>query len=208
MCDFFSFITIPDKKKCLYFNWEQRKSMGLTNACDSHRHILMHYGVETDNFNAYEYNPLTKMFVVDAINGKDDSKQAKKWVSGIDWKTIVEPLIIKPIVNPFELPERTVTNDDIELLKQWAQVRATVGDRVGDTVRATVWDVGDRVGDTVRDTVWGTVGAYVSSFFDVVYPYDYSPAIKLWEQGLVLSFDGKTLRLHTGNDAHIVYEID
>jgi hypothetical protein len=201
MCDFFSFITIPDKKKCLYFNWEQRKAMGLTPACDSHSHILMHYGVETDNFNAYEYNPLTKMFVVDAINGKDDSKQAKKWVSGFDWKTIVEPLIIKPIVNPFELPERTVTNDDIELLKQWATVEATVGATVRDTVEATV-------GATVWDTVWNTVWAYVSSFSDVVYPYDYSPAIKLWEQGLVPSFDGKTWRLHTGNDAHIVYEKD
>jgi hypothetical protein len=125
---------------------------------------------------------LTKQLVVDAINGKDDSKQALKWAQSLDFKTIIEPLIIKPIVNPFELPEATVTPEDIELLKLWASVWAPV--------RASVWD---------------TVGAYVSSFFDIEYKYDFSPAVKLWERGLVASYDGTTWRLHTGKNAKIVY---
>ena len=189
MCDFFSFVTIPAEKKYLYFDWKQRQAM--IEGCDSHGHIVKYYEVTTDAFNAYEYNPLTKQLVVDAINGKDDSKQALKWAQSLDFKTIIEPLIIKPIVNPFELPEATVTPEDIELLKLWASVRASVG--------ASVWA-------SVWYSVWDTVGAYVSSFFDIQYHHDYSPAVKLWERGLVASYDGTTWRLHTGKDAKIVYE--
>ena len=185
MCDFFSFVTIPAEKKYLYFDWKQRQAMKFKN-CDSHRHILEHYKVDTDAFNCYEYNPLTKEFTVDGINTVDDSKQAEEWVEGLDWKAIIEPLIIKPIVNPFELPEATVTPEDIELLKLWASVRASVRDSVRASVRASVW-------------------AYIGSFFDIEYKYDFSPAVKLWERGLVASFDGTTWRLHTGKNAKIVY---
>ena len=175
MCEYFSFITIPAENKYLYFDWEQRQKMGLSKDCDSHRHILEHYNVDTDEFNCYEYNPLTKEFTVDAINTVDDSKQSEEWTRSLDFKTIVEPLIIKPIINPFELPEATVTDEDMELLKQWA-------------------------------SVWDSVWAYISSFFDIQYHYDYSPAVKLWERGLVASYDGTTWRLHTGKNAKIVYE--
>jgi len=53
------------------------------------------------------------------------------------------------------------------------------------------------------DSVW----AYISSFFGIKYNYDFTPAIKLWEQGLVPSFDGTTWRLHSGKKAEIVYEM-
>ena len=35
-----------------------------------------------------------------------------------------------------------------------------------------------------------------------------SKAVKLWEAGLVPSFDGKVWRLHTGKDAQVVYELE
>jgi hypothetical protein len=186
MCKFFSFITIPTENKYLYFDWKQRREMKF-EGCDSHGIILEHYKVKTDAFNAYEYNPLTKEFVIDAINGKDDSGKAERWVKQLDFKNVVESLIIKPIVNPFDLPEASVTVDDIELLKQWDSVRASVRDSVLDSARASVW-------------------AYFSSFFDIEYKYDYSPAVKLWERGLVASYDGTTRRLHTGKNAKVVYE--
>jgi hypothetical protein len=55
--------------------------------------------------------------------------------------------------------------------------------------------------------VWDSVGAYTSSFFDIKYKYGFSPAITLWNVGIVPSFDGETWRLHTGKDAHVVYKI-
>jgi hypothetical protein len=90
-----------------------------------------------------------------------------------------------------------VMDSDVELLKQWASVRASVwdsvrasvwdsvrdsvgdslGDSVWDSVWASVWDsVGDSVGDSVRDSVWdsfrASVGVYISSLF---------PNIKKWK---------------------------
>ena len=60
--------------------------------------------------------------------------------------------------------------------------------------------VRNSVADSVRDSVY----AYVSSFFDIDYGYDFSPAVKLWEMGLVASFDGETWRLN--NYKGIVWE--
>ena len=94
----------------------------------------------------------------------------------------------------------------------WASVGASVRDSVGDSVWASVWDsVRDSVWASVGDSVWASVEAsvraYISSFVDIKYKYDFSSAIKLWEAGLVLSFDGKTWRLHAGPKAEIVYEM-
>ena len=50
---------------------------------------------------------------------------------------------------------------------------------------------------------------YYSSFF--TYPHIKNPlqsGIDLWDAGLVPSFDGKTWRLHRGEKADIVYEMD
>jgi len=73
----------------------------------------------------------------------------------------------------------------------WDSVWASVGD----SVRDSVWD-------SVRDSVWG----YISSFISIEYERDYSSAVKLWEAGLVPSFDGETWRLHSGVNAEVVYE--
>jgi hypothetical protein len=56
-------------------------------------------------------------------------------------------------------------------------------------------------------SVWDSVRAYISSFFTIQYKHDLSSCVKLWEMGLVPSFDGKTWRLHSGEKAAVVYSI-
>jgi len=231
MCNFFSFCTMPDSTSDFYyFDWQMRQAD--KDGADSHSHICAHFGLDEDKCNKYEFNPLTGKFTVDMQNAeKDDKARAEKWVSKIDFKTIVEPLIVKPIVNPFELPKvSNPTDEQIGWLKEWSMVgdsvrdsvrasvwdsvRASVWDSVRDSVRASVWDsVGDSVwasvwasdGASVRDSVRDSVWAYISTFFAIKYNHDLSSAIKLWESGLVPSFDGTTWRLHSGKNAEIVY---
>ena len=267
MCVFFSFVTDPvnHPAEYYYFDWEYRKAHMEEDGADSHSHICARFKLDEDRCNKYEFNPLTKAFTIDQINSeRDDSEAAEKWANRLDFKTIVEPLIIKPIVNPFELPAvERVTDEQIDWLKSWASVRASVrvsvgnlvrasvrasvGNSVGNSVRDSVWDsVGNSVRDSVWDSVWNSVrdsvwdsvwnsveasfgysvwnsveasfgysvwdsvwdsvGAYVSSFLDIPYQHDFTPAVKLWDDGLVPSFDGKVWRLHTGKNAKIVYE--
>ena len=229
MCNFFSFVTDPINHPAEYyfFDWVYRKSHLDDDGVDSHSHICAYYKLNEDKCNKYEYSPVTGEFVVDQINSKrDDQEAAENWVKRLDFKTIVEPLIIKPIVNPLELPKvEHVTDEQVAWLREWDSVwdavRASVGASVWDSVGASVWDsvrasvrvsVGDSVRDAVRDAVWdsvgASVGAYIGSFFDIDYKFDFSSAVKLWEAGLVPSFDGKTWRLHTGKDAHVVYEME
>ena len=119
----------------------------------------------------------------------------ERWVKKTDFRKIVEPLILKPIVHPFQIKSHKVTKEDIELLKTWA----SVGDSVGTSVWTSVWT-------SVRDSVGDSVGAYTSSFFSITYKFDFSPAVTLWERGFVPSFDGKIWRLYSGPKAKIVYE--
>ena len=230
MCEFFSFITEPEYHggQRFYFDWDMRKA-DLKVEADSHSTIAKHFGLNEDKCNKYEYNPLTGEFKVDQINSDvDDSIQAEEWVRKLDFKKVVEPLIVKPIVHPFRLPKvELVTDEQIAWLKQWASVvdsvrasvwvsvRASVGesvwDSVGASVRASVGvSVWASVWASVRDSVWASVrasvGAYTSSFFSVKYDYDFSPCIKLVEAGLVPSLDGTTWRLHSGKKADVVYE--
>ena len=239
MCNFFSFVTDPvnHPAEYYYFDWEYRKENLDDEGVDSHSHICSHFNLSEDLCNKYEYNPLTGKFVADQINSdRDDREVAEKWVNRLDFKTVVEPLIVKPIVNPFELPAvERVTDEQIDWLKSWASVLAPVGNSVGNSVGAAVrWAVWNSVGAPVRDAVryaaWASVGnsvwaavryavgdavgdavlasvwAYVGSFFDIDYAHDFSSAVKLWETGIVPSFDGTTWRLHTGKDAHVVFE--
>lgn len=191
MCNFFSFVTEPENHggKHFYFNWKQRQED--FKGADSHDHIIQHYNLNGNICNTYEYNPLTKKFVVDQINSETNDKvRAEQWVTTLDFKKIIKPLIIKPIIHPFE-DMRKVTHpieEHILLLKKWASV-------------------GDSVGASVRDSVWTSVRAYISSFLSIKYKYDFTPAIHLWEQGLVPSFDGTIWRLHSGKNADIVFEI-
>jgi hypothetical protein len=227
MCKFFSFVTEPENNggKRFYFDWDYRKANLNAHpdddSADSHSIICKHFKLKEDACNKYEFNPLTKEFVVDQINAPvDDRVQVEEWVNNLDFKKVVEPLIVKPIVNPLELKMvKKPTKAQIKLLEEWvsvwasvwasvcdsvwASVRASVGDSVCDSVWASVCN---SVGDSVRASVRASVGAYISSFFDIKYNYDFSSCVKLWEQGLVPSFDGTTWRLHSGKKAEIVYE--
>ena len=195
MCKFFSFVTDPinHPAEYYYFDWQYRKANLDDDGADSHSHICAHFKLDEDTCNKFEFNPLTGVFEIDQINSKrDDSEAAEKWANRLDFKTVIEPLVIKPIVNPFELPEVTaVTAEHLQWLSEWASVRTSV--------RASIWD-------SVWASVGASVGAYMSTFFSVEYQHNYSSAVKLWESGLVPSFDGKVWRLHTGIDAHVVYE--
>ena len=247
MCQFFSFVTDPVNHPAEYyfFDWGYRKAHLDDDGVDSHSHICSHFKLNEDRCNKFEFNPLTRKFVIDQVNsGRNDSEAAEKWANRLDFKTVVEPLIVKPIVNPFELPAaERVTDEQIDWLKSWtsvmapvwasvvnsvwdsvvnsvwnsvgALVRASVGDAVWTPVWASVWapvwnsvwaSVGNSVGDSVGDSVVASVWAYVGSFFDIDYAHDFSSAVKLWETGIVPSFDGKVWRLHTGKDAHVVFE--
>ena len=235
MCNFFSFCMDEYGKK-YYFDWQQRleqKHQGV----DSHDHIISYYKLDDGKVSKFEYNPILKRFIVDKIGLVDNSVQAEEWVRKLDFKKIIELLIIKEIVNPLELPKvENVTDEQIEWLKEWASVGASVWDLVRDLVGTSVWDlvrasvrtsvwdlvrasvgasvwdlvwasVGASVGASVWASVWASVGAYTSSFFDIEYKYDFSPCVKLCEGGLVPSFDGTTWRLHSGKNADIVYEM-
>ena len=178
MCQFFSFVTEPENHggQRFYIDWNYRREH-LNDENDSHSTICKHFGIDEDKCNKYEFNPLTRAFMVDQLNSPvDDRIQAEGWVNQLDFRRVVEPLIIKPIINPFDLPPAETTDDDVNFLKEW---------------------------DSVRDSVW----AYISSFFNIEYKTNVTPAIKLWERGIVASFDGNTWRLHTGKDAHVIYEM-
>jgi len=238
MCNFFSFLS-DGNGKVYFLNTKQRTALKKSNPNnyqpDSHSSIANYYGLsgrQEDTLNKWEYDPLTKELTLDFRGTTNDKTKCNAWLAGLDFKTIVPELVIKPIINPFSLPVVALREKDKQLLKQWDSVwdsvrdtlwdsvGDTVWDSVGDTVRNTVWDsVGDTVRNTVGDTVWDSVGdsvrAYVSSFFTLTtWKYvkhtpgqnPFQPCISLWERGLVPSFDGKTWRLHTGKKAKIVYE--
>ena len=208
MCQFFSCIS-DGKGNIKYFNAEQRNLMRGeemkgpdgsrydSSLQDSHSGIAGFCGWDCDKVNKYEYNPLTKRFVIDQINIQDDSAKVKRVCRKLDFAAIVPELIIKPIFHPFEHKKRKRVNQtDIDLLKKWdsvrasvrdsvrASVQASVCDSVRDSVGASVWDrvgpsvgdsvgdsvwasVCDSVGDSVGASVWASVQAYVSSFFDL-----------------------------------------
>jgi hypothetical protein len=73
-------------------------------------------------------------------------------------------------INSLLQPQRTPTDADIALLKQWASVRASVGNSVGnsafDSVYNSAWD---SVPTSVLDNVWASVrGSVLYSVFDSV----------------------------------------
>ena len=186
MCQFFSLIS-DGNGNAYYFNWEQRKKILVkeiaTESADSHTSIATFYGFKgeaEDKMNKYEYNPLTGVFTVDQLNTTNDKCLIEKLCRGLDFKTIIEPIVIKPIENPLEKGTTRVTEKDKKLLKRW---------------------------DSVRASVRASVGAYQGSLFNIWgTEYKFQPAVDLWKRGFVASFDGTTWRLHSGKKAEIVWE--
>ena len=196
MCQFFSFVG-DGFGNYKYLDWEFRKKH-LNENCDSHTFILTHFKIppkNQDRFSKYEYNPLTKQFTIDEPVEGHDHEAAENWANNLNFKTIIPQLIIKPIINPFSLDIAKISNEDIILLKQWDSVWASI--------QASVWA---SVWDSVRVSVGDSVRAYISSFFNINYKYDFSSVNELWNKGIVPSFNGKTWRLHSGKDATIIYK--
>jgi len=163
MCKFFSFVTDGSTNR-YYFNDELRNLLKDSDLnFDSHSSICKHFLLKEDNSNKYEFNPITGEFTVDQINNKkDDSAISEKWVRGLDFKTVVKELVVKPIVQPFKINPPEINDIHIELLRRWASVWASVRASVWASVRASF---GDPVGDSVGDSVWASV---VDSVWDSV----------------------------------------
>ena len=148
------------------------------------------------------------------------SYENKCWDAQEQWlKKLNCILIRKQIIHPFQIIPPEITEEHIQLLKDWDSVwdsvRASVWASVWASVRASVWA---SVRASMRASVWASVRAYTGSFFLLprdawkytenikTDEYPFLPVVKLWEQGLVPSFDGKTWRLHGGKGAKILYE--
>ena len=163
MCKFFSFVG-DGYGNYLYSDWNTRKENMRENH-DSHTAILTRNEVPPhlqDKWSKYEYNPLTKEFTIDEPVEWHDHEAAENWVQHLNFKSIVEPLVIKKIQNPLTGRAKKATEKEIALLDEWTKVRdlvwASVDDSVGSLVRSSIRDsIGDSVGVSVRDSVWYSV---------------------------------------------------
>ena len=189
MCNFYSFLT--DEKGNRYAMGHQIRldiRSGKSDLReDSHASIAVLHKVDEDKCNKYEFDPFTRKLTLDTNNlGFNDSELINIDELIGDVKEAVPELIIKPILHHFKdiKFDGEITEDIVGLVREWNKVR----DSVCDSVYDSVWD-----------SVWDSVYDYISSFFDVKYPYDYSSAVKLWEMGLVPSFDGEVWRLNSYN---------
>jgi len=110
------------------------------------------------------------------------------------------------LVHPLKIEPPKIGKEQVELLKEWASVWASVRASIWASVRASLWA-----------SVWDSVWAYIGSLFPNIKKwkyvkhrsgeYPFQSAVELWKQGLVPSFDGETWRLHGGKNAKILYEI-
>ena len=129
----------------------------------------------------------------------------KKWMQNIYQFNLKEAR--KPI-NPFKIKPPKIGKSQIKLLKKWDSVWASVGASVRASVR-------NSVGNSVGNSVWAYNGhlfypmikkwKYAEKIKEKGYPFQ--SLVKLWKQGLVPSFDGKTWRLYGGRNAKILFEI-
>jgi len=124
-------------------------------------------------------------------------------------------------VNPFLIEPPTIQEKHLISLKNWISVRKSVWTSVRGLVLESVWDSvcdsdRDSAVDSIWDATWDATWAYIGSFFPNIKRWEYikhekgvypfQPAVDLWKQGIVPSFDGKVWRLHTGEEAKIVWE--
>jgi len=140
------------------------------------------------------------------------------------------------LVNPFGVPPpNEITPAHLALLREWASVEDSVGASVGnsvgnsvgdsvvasvrDSVVASVWALVRRdIRDAFGLSGWSLIWAYAGSLFRLPRSawkyaehipgdgYPYQPAVDLWLQGLVPSYNGKKWRLHGGLDGRVLWE--
>lgn len=125
MCQFFSLIS-DGKGHAKYFDADQRKQIesgkltglhGHRFSPDSHSSIAEHY--DMGRYNAYEYNPFTKVFRVDSINLRKDSRRIRTFCENLDFNTIVPGF--RCTVKLPKCPKRKrASKKDLLLLKDYA----------------------------------------------------------------------------------------
>jgi len=149
---------------------------------DSHNDIKDHFKLIDDaNFCPVEITPKNNNYIEpdEWVFKFDDScpdwwKQSHDemcWSAKDKWyKELIGKVYkarIKNIIHPFKLPEvKQVTKTDINNLKKWDSIMASLGDSirayVGDSIRVSIGDsVGVSVGDSIRDSVGDSVGVSV-----------------------------------------------
>jgi len=106
------------------------------------------------------------------------------WIEFDKWKEQVYPGIniteARNPVNPLKLGKQIPTTKDIELLKKW---------------------------DSLWASLRASLGAYATGMVNTTkYFPDVQPLWILWHRGFLPSFDGETWRLHSGEKAEIVWE--
>jgi len=245
MSNFFSFITKPgtgnNSGKRFYFDWKYREKdlekpieINDSYSHDSHSSICCYYKLDEGICNKYEYNPFTKVFTIDQMNSEiDDSIQVEDWVRNLDFTKVIEPLIIKDMINPLtDFPEnkKYIDDDTIMLLKNWSLSQSTVRryidhyltEQVGSPVKDSVYDllrrslfmeiwnlISETIGnkDSIWDSVLNSVIAYSGSFFNVKYSSGVKSLNDLWDMGYVSSFDEDSWRLHTGKNGNVAFKI-
>lgn len=234
MCEFFSFVTEPNKYpgQKFYFDWNYREE-NLKNKkissdhFDSHSSICAYHNLKEDDCNKYEFNPLTKKLKIDKINSEiDDRVQVENWVNKLNYKKILKPLIVKEIIIPFSLPEfpkENINDDIILLLKKWSLlsdrnwriidntwiklVGAYPASTIANTIRSFIWNSFPKfLFDKNNNTIESIYG-YIASFFDVDYNIDITSINKLWDMGLLPIFDENNWKLYSGKNGNVVFQI-
>lgn len=223
MCYFFSFVTEPEKYggKRFYFNWKDRKKaleMNMKDVVDSHSWICSHFRLNEDECNKYEYDPFTKVFLIDQTNSSiDDSVAAEEWVKQLDFKRIMEPIIYKNMVDPVTLPTPTLTARDFENLDKWKEIVDNFSysniineypefKLLWDAVSNKLFYKNHHYLITSFKYVKNLYVAYLLSFYTKAdLNVDITCAIELWERGVIPVFSDNHWTLHSGNSLNKLY---
>ncbi len=117
-------------------------------------------------------------------------------------------------IHPFKIATKPISDEQIGLLQNWDSIGDSIGASIRASIRASIWD---SIWYSIGASIWDSIGAYIGSLFPNVKTwkyikhkkgeYPFQPAVDLWKQGFVPSFDKKTWRLHAGLKGLIVFEI-
>lgn len=189
---------------------------GLPYAYNIHRRVfeceVWGRRVEFDEFKRrYEYIRLVK-----EMSTQELIELAKPWDKRLEYRLSE---VLNPI-NPASITPPDITEAHIELVRQWKTVmdsmKTSVWKSVWDSVRASARDsVAHSVFDSVSNPMSSSMWAYVGSLFTsipkwkyidhVPGAYPFQPAIDLWKQGLVPSYDDKMWRLYSSKRMDVLW---
>jgi len=177
MCNFFSLLS-DGKGNIFYLDAKQRKdTKEKYDSPDSHTSIADYYGfkgLQEDEFNKWEYNPLTKILTLDHRNTEDDCVLVTEKCRNLDFRTIEPLLIVKTIKNP--LYEQTeVTDADIDLLRQWIAVKGSI--EANNHYNFSTEEISNITNNLMRDIIGITIQNYIresilSFIWDIIWCRD------------------------------------